>query len=78
MFEGDASDLTRLTKKLRKTRKAVTTEGRERISLSLKVKWQDPEYRERMVKAIKEGMANKKKGQKLAGNADDGQPEPAE
>jgi len=42
-------------------RKAVTAQQRKNISDSLKTKWRDPEYRQRVSAAIREGMEKKKK-----------------
>jgi len=44
-----------------KMRKAVTSESRKRMSEAQRRKWQDPEQREKNIKAIRDGIANKKK-----------------
>jgi hypothetical protein len=47
-------------KKVR-SRRSVTSESRRRMSEAQKRKWRDPEHRERVTKAIREGMENKKR-----------------
>jgi len=44
-----------------RSRRAVTLESRKKMSEALKRKWREPEYRERVSKAIRQGMGNKKK-----------------
>jgi hypothetical protein len=49
-----------------KTRRAVTLESRRKMSEALKQKWQEPEYRERATRAIRQGLGNKKKSRSNA------------
>jgi hypothetical protein len=44
-----------------KSRRAVTLESRKKMSEALKRKWREPEYREKVSRAIRQGMGNKKK-----------------
>jgi hypothetical protein len=43
-----------------RSRRAVTSGSRKKMSEALKRKWREPEYRERVSRAIRQGMGKKK------------------
>ena len=46
--------------KVRSRRRAVTLQARLKMSESQKRNWRDPQHREKIVRAIRKGMAKKK------------------
>ena len=48
-------------------RKAITPETRKRMSEAHKRRWKDPKHREKVIKAIREGVASKRKRLRSAG-----------
>lgn len=75
--EGSRRKMSEAKKgKRRRRAPAVTLQSRLKMSESQKRKWRDPEHREKITRAIREGTANKKKQREAAASEVSTSPEP--